>query len=74
MAAKDLGEVYYPTESIQYVNKIYISFNSYYYPTGDFFYTDKILDALDTYNVTAGDTGFDNGLIVGLMLSNSGLI
>jgi hypothetical protein len=67
-------ETYCPTSLIEYVNKIYISFNSYYYPTGDFFYTDKILNALDTYNVTAGDGGFDNGLIVGLMLSNSGLI
>lgn len=73
MNIKDLGEGYYPTESPQYINKIYVNYN-HYYPTSDFFYTDKILVALDTYNVTAGDGGFDNGLIVGLMLSNSGLI
>ncbi len=37
-------------------------------------YIDKIIELLVCYFVTQSNDGFENGLIVGMMLSNSGII
>lgn len=38
------------------------------------FFIDKILVKIDGFFVTQSSDGFENGLIVGMMLSNSGII
>ena len=46
-----------------------------YTPSYQIQYIDEIIELLpDCYFVTQSDDGFENGLIVGMMLSNSGVI
>ncbi|MBC8587117.1 hypothetical protein [Paratissierella segnis] len=47
----------------------------YFFPVNkEMLYADRILKHFNGYFVTQDNKGFDNGLLVGMMLSNSGII
>lgn len=74
----ELNAKIFNSSNIEYVTNIHTiqSLNEYFFPTtGDIMYTDRILEHFNGYFVTGqGDKGFENGLLVGMMLANSGII
>lgn len=50
-----------------------IELDAGYVQTDGVFYTDNIYIYMEGYNVTA-EEGFDNGLVIGLMLDDSGVL
>jgi hypothetical protein len=44
-----------------------------YFPADGVSYTDDYYICMEVYNVTA-DEGFDNGLVIGLMLEDAGVL